>query len=61
MTSHNGTVPLITQVYFTGDPAIAKDPWSLIFASIALLCIIGLALYGIVVAAGASRGTTGLT
>ena len=28
MTSHNGTVPLITQIYFTGDPEIAKDPWA---------------------------------
>ena len=28
MTSHNGTVPLITQIYFEGDPEIAKDPWA---------------------------------
>ena len=28
MTSHNGTVPLITQIYFEGDPEIAHDPWA---------------------------------
>ena len=28
MTSHNGTVPLITQIYFAGDPEIANDPWA---------------------------------
>lgn len=28
MTSHNGTVPLITQFYFESDPEIAKDPWA---------------------------------
>ena len=28
MTSHNGTMPLITQIYFQGDPDIAKDPWA---------------------------------
>jgi catechol 1,2-dioxygenase len=28
MTSHNGTVPLITQIYFDGDAEIAKDPWA---------------------------------
>jgi catechol 1,2-dioxygenase len=27
MTSHNGTVPLITQIYFEGDPELLKDPW----------------------------------
>ncbi|MGL4395850.1 MAG: hypothetical protein ACRCS9_04860 [Hyphomicrobium sp.] len=28
MTSHNGTVPLITQIYFSGDTEIAADPWA---------------------------------
>ena len=28
MTSHHGIVPLITQIYFAGDPEIAKDPWA---------------------------------
>lgn len=28
MTSHNGTVPLITQIYFEGDPDIINDPWA---------------------------------
>lgn len=28
MTSHDGTVPLITQIYFKGDGEIAKDPWA---------------------------------
>jgi catechol 1,2-dioxygenase len=28
MTSHDGTVPLVTQIYFEGDPEISKDPWA---------------------------------
>lgn len=28
MTSHNGTVPLITQIYFKDDKEIAADPWA---------------------------------
>ncbi len=28
MTSHNGTAPLITQIYFEGDTDIKNDPWA---------------------------------
>ena len=37
MTSHNGTVPLITQIYFEGDDAIPNDPWAVKSNNIAKL------------------------
>ncbi len=37
MTSHNGTVPLITQIYFEGDDAIPNDPWAAKSKNIAIL------------------------